>query len=119
MDGSLSHSETRMRRVGVWAIACVLSLLSAGRASAGASFSKDIKPLLTKYCAECHGGSKVKAGYSVETFAALTRAGKKGALVVPEKPDESRLVMSLAGNKTKVKPPKKSPQPSDEEIVGI
>jgi hypothetical protein len=41
------------------------------------AFIKDVKPLLTKYCVECHQGDKAKAGLAFEAFkderAALNR----------------------------------------------
>jgi mono/diheme cytochrome c family protein len=83
-----------------------------------ASYVGDVKPFLTKYCLECHNQGKAKAGYNVETFADLMRGGKKGPMVVPEKPSESRLILTLQG-KGKPMPPKKSPQPTAEEIAGV
>jgi hypothetical protein len=93
-------------------------LAGAGVASAAdetPSYTTDIKPFLTRYCMNCHNDAKPKAGYSVETFADLTKSGKRGALVVPEKPDESRLLLSLAG-KGKPMPPRKAAQPREEEV---
>ncbi len=80
------------------------------------SYVNDVKPLLATYCAECHNPDKAKDGYDVTTFAALLRSGKKGAMVVPSKPDESRLMLTLHGT-GKPMPPKKSPQPTAEEIA--
>jgi hypothetical protein len=84
-----------------------------------ASYTKDVKPFLTRYCMECHSGAKPKQGYSVESFEALLKSGRKGALVVAEKPDESLLIRTLAG-KGKVMPPKKfALQPKAAEIAKV
>ena len=66
----------------------------------------------------CHNDKRSRAGVSVETFADLTKAGKRGALVVPEKPDDSRLLLVLAG-KGKPMPPRKAAQPKDAEVAKV
>ena len=83
-----------------------------------ASYVRDVEPFLTKYCLECHNQGKAKAGYNVETFADVMRGGKKGPMVVPEKPAESRLILVLQG-KGKPMPPKKSRQPTAQEAAKV
>jgi hypothetical protein len=83
-----------------------------------ASYVGDVEPFLTKYCLECHNQGKAKAGYNVETFADVMRGGKKGPMVVPGKPAESRLILTLQG-KGKPMPPKKSRQPTAEETAKV
>jgi hypothetical protein len=104
----------------VWlSLAAVLVVSGVGRAADDApSYTNDIKPFLSMYCMNCHNDAKPKAGYSVETFADLTKPGKKGALVVAEKPDESRLLLSLAG-KGKAMPPRKAVQPKEAEVAKV
>jgi mono/diheme cytochrome c family protein len=82
------------------------------------SFTKDIKPFLGNYCQGCHTGRRAKSGYSVESYAALLKNGRKGPLVVPGKPDESRLTMCMDG-KGKPMPPTRSEQPTAEEIAKV
>ncbi|HKA05639.1 MAG TPA: c-type cytochrome [Gemmataceae bacterium] len=76
------------------------------------SFSKDIQPLLTEKCGNCHGAKKPKKGIdyvtSYETTMKTVRAGK---------PDESRLYKSLAGKGGKPMPPKKPL--SEDEIAKV
>jgi hypothetical protein len=107
---SLSEADRRY-------LATAKKKLSAAGASS-VSYSRDVQPFLRTYCAGCHNASKAKAGYAVDTFTALTRAGKKGALVVPGKPAESELVLTLEGS-GKHMPPRKSPQPSAEVIAKV
>lgn len=83
-----------------------------------ASYTQDIDPLLTKYCAGCHNKLDAKDGYDVSTMAALTRSGKNGPLVAPGKPAASRLILTMQGN-GKPMPPKEYPQPKAEEIAKI
>jgi|GEM_PF-416344 len=82
------------------------------------TFAKDIQPFLTKYCVDCHGTNKPKAGYRLDSYEALVGKGKK-ASVVPGDPDKSKLVMTMTGN-AKLMPPKKSsirPTPDEIEMV--
>jgi hypothetical protein len=70
------------------------------------SYVKDVKPFLAKYCAECHSGGKVKAGVSVESYAALVRG--RGALVVPGQTDRSNLLKCMdPATARKIMPPRK------------
>lgn len=82
------------------------------------SYVNDVQPFLIKYCVECHKSTKVRGGYKVETFADLTRVGKKGPMVVPGKPAESQLLLSLQ-NPDKPMPPKKSAQPTAEDVAKV
>ena len=82
------------------------------------SYATEVQPFLTQYCAECHKQKKASAGYDVTSYAALTRRGKYGALVVPGKPDISRLCEVMQGM-SKSMPPTGSAQPMAEEMAKI
>ena len=108
----------------VFASATVPALLACGVATAAddppeaPSYIKEVKPFVTTYCMNCHNAKRPEAGVSVETFADLTKPGRRGALVVPEKPDDSRLLLVLAG-RGKPMPPRKAPQPKDAEVARV
>lgn len=110
-------SRTQLGLVGI-----VLAL-AAGTAAAQTpppSYMQDVKPLLTKYCADCHGANQAKAGYKVDTFDALTKAGKKGALVVANNANQSLLVKVLSGQGAKIMPPRTATaKPTPAEITKI
>jgi hypothetical protein len=82
------------------------------------SYAKDVQPFLVQYCAGCHKQGKASDGYDVTNYAALIQRGSHGALVVPGKPDTSRLSEVLQGM-SKSMPPRKSPQPTAEETAKI
>jgi mono/diheme cytochrome c family protein len=98
----------------------VLALVAARPAAAAeVSYVKDVRPLMTKYCVECHGDQKVKAGYDLDSYKAIMLGGKKGPAVVPGKPDRSLLVRTMEGS-AKLMPPKKyEKQPTDAEIAVV
>jgi Planctomycete cytochrome C len=108
-----------MRFVRILAAALAALLGGAGLASAAdeaPSFAKDVKPFLKKYCMDCHSGARAKGGYSVATFDSLLKKGRGGVLVVAEKPDESRLILSMTGKTRKAMPPRGKPKPTADEI---
>jgi len=82
------------------------------------SYVHDVEPFLAQYCVECHRKGKTSAGYDVTSYGALTKRGKYGALVVPGKPDISRLYEVMDGM-SKSMPPSGSAQPTAEEIAKI
>ncbi|NUQ60866.1 MAG: hypothetical protein HUU20_00145 [Pirellulales bacterium] len=91
-------------------------------AAVDVSFTMDIQAFLGNYCMKCHNADEPKAGYDVTSYAALKRPGNKGALIVPGKPAESRLILALQGgekNEGEIMPPPGSAQPTEEEIARI
>jgi mono/diheme cytochrome c family protein len=113
-----------MRQVRTWAVALLALLGVTGFAVAAddppPSYVKDVKPLLKTYCMDCHSGARAKGGYSVESLDSLLKKGRGGAaLVVAEKPDESRMVLSMTGKTRRAMPPKNKPQPKADEVDKI
>jgi len=82
------------------------------------SYVNDVQPFLAQYCAECHRKGHTSSGYDVSSYTGLTREGKYGALVIPGKPDTSRLYEAMDGM-SKSMPPAGSTQPTTEEIAKI
>ena len=82
------------------------------------SYAKDVQPFLAKYCGECHKAGAARSGYDVTSYEALMRRGQYGALVVPGKPDISRLCEVMQGM-SKSMPPRGAIQPMAEEIAKI
>lgn len=112
-----------MRQLRTWAAALLALVGGAGFTLAAddpPSYTKDVKPFLKTYCMDCHSGFRAKAGYSVATFDSLLKKGRGGsALVVPEKADESRLLLSMTGKTRRAMPPRNKPQPKAEEIAKV
>ena len=111
-----------MRPLVLWfffaAVSSVWTASTPAADEAPPSFAKDVKPFLTNYCQNCHNGRRGKAGYSVDSYANLMKGGKKGPMIVPGQPDESRLLKTLTG-RAKRMPPKDSDQPTAEEVAKV
>jgi WD40 repeat protein len=81
------------------------------------TYEKHVGPFFKAYCLGCHdGGDDSKGGLSVVSFKSLMEGGDSGAVIVPGKSDESRLVKLLVGTAKPKMPPKDSKQPKPEEI---
>ena len=109
-----------MRQLRTWAVALLALVGGAGFTLAAddpPSYTKDVKPFLKNYCTQCHSGFRAKAGYSVDTYDNLLKKGRGGSsLVVPEKPDGSRLMMCMTGKTRRAMPPRGRAQPKADEI---
>lgn len=79
-------------------------------------YARDIKPLLAKNCAGCHGGGKAKGGLRVDTVAAALKGGDSGPAVVPGKSQDSLLFQSLTGGGDAPKMPPRGPGLSKAEV---
>jgi hypothetical protein len=73
-----------------------LLLIATPLPAADDLFESKVRPLLVEQCHRCHADKKQKGSIRVDGLAHLLRPGDGGAaLVVPGKPDDSRLVKVL------------------------
>jgi hypothetical protein len=82
-------------------------------------FQRDIQPIFSEYCLECHGMDKAKGGLALTTRAGALKELESGAYgVVPGKVEESELITRLTTTEEDaVMPPKKKPKrPSARQI---
>jgi WD40 repeat protein len=85
-------------------------------AEKGASYSRQVRPLLVRYCVECHNGKKLKAGLDLETYESLLEGADSGPVLMAGKPDESKLVRLVEHKDEPYMPPKKSRQPKASAV---
>ena len=81
-------------------LAAVALLAVAGCAPSGVSYKKDVQPILSKNCSECHspGGKGLEAsGLDTTSYEALMKGGKFGQLVKPGDALASALNMLVEG----------------------
>src|SRR4030095_1457560 len=58
-------------------------------------YMSDVKPLLSKYCYECHGTEKQQSGLRLDLRQNALRGGDYGRVIIPGKSAESRLIRKL------------------------
>ena len=83
----------------------VLAVVRPGFAGAGAPtpsdpaavelFEREIRPLFLEKCGVCHGEGQARSGLRLTSRAGLLRGGAGGPVVVPGRPDASRLIQAV------------------------
>lgn len=58
-------------------------------------FEKEVRPVLADNCYKCHGEKKQKSGLRLDSRELVLKGGELGPVVVPGKPEISRLVLSI------------------------
>jgi mono/diheme cytochrome c family protein len=89
------HRERVSALVALALFAVVPAVSSAADRSAVDRFEAKVRPLLIQHCTRCHGPDKQRGGLRLDSARALAKGGESGPVVVPGKPDESRLVEAV------------------------
>ena len=79
-------------------------------------YLRDVKPLLARRCASCHGALRQQSGLRVDAAELLRAGGDAGPAIVPGKPDESLLIEAVTGRNGFPLMPKEGGALSAEEI---
>jgi hypothetical protein len=81
------------------------------------NFSRDIQPILTQRCAECHGPKRQESGLRLDQRSGALAGGERGPAVVSGNSAASLLVQAVAGTHTDIpRMPKKGDALSIEQI---
>src|SRR6185369_12799956 len=105
------------------ALACAFPVVFAADATPNSplsqvDYTRDIKPILLKHCAACHGAEKQKSGLRLDTAAAALEGGDSGPAIIAGKSGESLLIQALMGAEgVAAMPPQGSPQLTVEQIA--
>jgi mono/diheme cytochrome c family protein len=70
-------------------------------------WSAKVQPLFDVQCSKCHGLLEQKSGLELDTPEAVLKGGDEGKVIVPGKPEESRLFQYLDPKSDPHMPPKK------------
>jgi uncharacterized membrane protein len=118
--GSLTHGSNYLTEYMPRPLKSVVSL-GVTQAKSDSFYAQHINPIWDKKCLSCHGDGKVKGGLRMDTFDALMKGGKDGAVIVPNKPDESLLLkrVTLPEGHKLFMPAEGKPPLTKEEIVWI
>jgi len=76
-------------------------------------FEKEVRPVLADNCFKCHGPKKQKSSLRLDSRELILKGGEVGPVVVPGKPEVSRLILAI--NHAKVKDVEAMPS-ADEKI---
>src|SRR5690606_3061048 len=90
---------------------------AAAQEAAEVDYVRDIKPLLSRHCTECHGPAKQQAGLRLDAAALAVAGGDSGPAITPGQADQSRLFLAVTGESDEASPmPLDRPPLKDEEI---
>lgn len=108
----MTQSHTLVLRLLV-AIGCIhTSQLVAAAESDEVDFGRDIRPILSEHCLECHGGVKQAADLS------FIHRGAAMQVIEPGKPDESAMIDRITTNdEDELMPPPDHGMPLSEEQI--
>ncbi len=87
----------------------------SSKSTAAVDYARQVKPILTRHCVECHGKNKPRAGLRLDTAAAALAGGKGGPAFVPGEADLSLLIEAVRGDGAIKRMPLKRPPLSDAE----
>ena len=103
-----------------WVLTCLLALASsrfAHGADAAALWSGKVQPIFDANCVKCHGLIQQKNGLELDSLESVLKGGDDGVVVVPGKPEKSRLYQYLAQDSDPHMPPKKQLTDAQRESV--
>jgi hypothetical protein len=92
------------------------------KSSVAVSYSKDIAPVLDKFCTTCHSSEEDHPSQLfMDSYDSLMKGGKHGAAIVPGKSLESLLSQKMNEEPPfgKMMPPPRKPRPTAEQIALI
>src|SRR6185503_4351264 len=86
-------------------------------ADAAALWSSKVQSIFDANCVKCHGLIQRKSGLELDSLETVMKGGDEGAVVVPGKPEQSRLYQYLASDSDPHMPPKKQLTDAQREAV--
>lgn len=100
---------------------CLLGLLLIPIGVAAAEeprvdYEKQVKPLLARHCASCHGPQKQQSGLRIDSGKSILAGGDSGPAVVAKEPTKSLLIHAVTGTEGASKMPPEGPPLSAEQI---
>lgn len=96
-----------------WMAGVVVSLAGTG-ACAAIDFARDVAPILSQHCAECHGPNVQKGKVSLSQRTHLLGEGDWKKVLIPGQPQDSDLIKVISGDEPEM--PKKGAKLSEAEV---
>ena len=102
---------------------CVLFLLLTASAApaddAPIDYATQVKPILARHCAACHGVKKQQVGLRIDSARGMLDGGDSGPAIVPGEAAKSLLFQAVTGTEGASQMPPDGSKLSDEEIATI
>lgn len=82
-------------------------------------FARDVKPILDAHCISCHGPTKHKADYRVDTYDAAIEGSPGGKSIVPGSPGGSDFFRRLVSDDSDLRMPQKEGRLAARDVETI
>jgi hypothetical protein len=106
-----------MMRIFLATIVLSLGVVAPSAAAEDPRFEKDVLPIFTKYCFNCHGKSSPQLGLDLRSARLAMRGSQNGAVIVPGSPEKSLLWKKMSTREMPLAQFKLTP--SDAEIATV
>ena len=73
-------------------------------------FETKIRPVLVEHCQKCHGDTKQRGEFRLDSKAAMLKGGESGKAMVPGQAEQSLIIKALRHLEPKMPPDKKLPE---------
>lgn len=102
-----------------WSVIFALFAAAPMLSAQPVDYMKEIKPILSTACYQCHSETQQKRNLRLDTAAAAIKGGENGPAVIPGNSEDSLLIKAMMGTATDLArmPYKKSPL--DEEKIAL
>ena len=80
-------------------VSLLATIAPATAADLHPNYDDDVKPILRRYCFQCHSAGEARSGLNLEAYAGLLRGGSSGEAVVPGRASTSLLYQVVAQEK--------------------
>ena len=82
-------------------------------------YTRDVQPILTKYCAGCHNAEDSEADVQLHHWSVVSKGTPKKPLFQANDPNASWIMQLIRGTHEPKMPPVDEPQPSEAEVAMI
>src|SRR5262245_59430827 len=100
----------------LWILSAIAALTARSLAAEAPDFTKDVAPILTKYCTGCHNDTDREGKLSLASYEAILKGGAKGGVITPGQVELSRLIRVLTGAAKPAMPPEGEERPTAAQI---
>ncbi|HQU42627.1 MAG TPA: pre-peptidase C-terminal domain-containing protein [Pirellulales bacterium] len=102
---------------GLKSLVGLIALAATAGADTPPDYNQHISPIFKQYCLGCHNAKDAEGKLVLENYESRLKGGEGGAVLLPGKSDQSRLVLMLEGKIEPVMPPEDNERPKAEEIA--
>src|ERR1700686_369099 len=117
VNSNMSDRYTRLAALAIVPFVLAGASKLPPPASVQIDFNRDVKPILEANCLGCHGSRQQQSGLRLDKRQNALRGGDYGAVIMPGKSAESKLILRVAGSEAGLQMPPTGPLSASD--IGI